>query len=73
MSTDVRWWYVSTRRPVEIGDAVTSWQRPDRAGTVIGLDTARFTVLVRWEDRSTDWRAVGALDPIAPDRSGSAA
>jgi hypothetical protein len=66
MSNDPRFWYVSTRRSVEIGDAVCQWQRPDRTGTAVGLDTARFLVLVKWEDSAPTWHAVGALDPVAP-------
>jgi hypothetical protein len=53
-------------RAAVVGDVVSAWQRPGRCGTVIGLETARYLLLIRWPGGKTDWRPVAAVDRVAP-------
>jgi hypothetical protein len=63
---DERWFYVDADRPAQFGDAVTPWSDPARFGVITGFDVGRYLALVRWPDCSTEWRAIGSLEPVAP-------
>jgi len=60
------WFYCDAGRPAQFGDSVTPWSDPSRYGVIVGFDVGRFLALVRWPDRSREWRPVGSIEPVAP-------